>query len=498
MGAALRQEIVVALDEAIRRERQRLALRAEINLHLFLRTFAWPVLMPGTRFQDNWHIGAVCEHLEAVHSGEIKRLIINIPFRSLKSTIISQTFPAWEWTTIPSLRYLTASYAKDLATRDAVLSRRIIESDAYQEAWGSKFSMTSDQNVKSRYDNSRGGSRVITATEAAGTGFGGGRLIIDDPVSAMDANSMAAIEASIDWWKGTASTRLDNPEEDAIIVTHQRLSPQDLTGHILSEEPEGWELLILPMRYSPKIVVATSLGLFDPRTKEGELLHPARLSEKTVKEMENRLGTYHTAAQLQQNPAARGGQVFSSTTFRRFQLPPHLVRRAVFVDTAQKKGEHNDYSVLLLAGLGNDGRVYALDVDRGRWEAPELKRRARDFWNKHLSYDFKTSCMLEGMYIEDKVSGTGLIQEILHDGGIPAVPVPRVKDKLTRFYDVQSYFEAGLFCVPTDADWAHEFCKEFDLITKNDTHPFDDQVDTGVDAVETFLGQGSASMFDAT
>lgn len=145
------------------------AEQARRSLYRFFVDYAWPVLQPGTEYVDNWHIHAICEHLEAVTRGEIKRLLINMPFRMLKSTLITQTWPSWEWLSKPSIQYLTASYAKDVATRDAVDSRRIIESEKYQRAFGHLFRMTSDQNVKTRYENDKKGSRIITATDAAGT-----------------------------------------------------------------------------------------------------------------------------------------------------------------------------------------------------------------------------------------------------------------------------------------------------------------------------------------
>lgn len=194
MTKAERVKLLMLMKERTRRE-------AVKSLHPFLEHYAWPVLQPGTPFIDNWHIHAICEHLEAVSTGQIKRLVINLPFRMLKSTIVSQAFPAWEWITRPHLQYLTASYAKDVATRDAVDSRKIIESPGYQNAWGDNFKMTSDQNVKTRYENSSKGSRVVTATDAAGTGFGGNRIIIDDPVSAAEADSETARAASIEWWR---------------------------------------------------------------------------------------------------------------------------------------------------------------------------------------------------------------------------------------------------------------------------------------------------------
>lgn len=356
-------EDVLAHLAAVRAE------QAKRRLHRFLVDYAWPVLQPGTRFVDNWHIHAICEHLEAVSRGEIKRLVINLPFRMLKSTIVSQAFPVWEWITSPHLQYLTASYAKDVATRDAVDSRKIIESDAYQMAWGDVYQMTSDQNVKTRYENNKKGSRVVTATDAAGTGFGGNRIIIDDPVSATEADSAVARAASIEWWRGTASTRLNNPQEDAIIVIHQRLHVDDLTGYLLAEET-GWEHLVLPMRFDPELRKTTSLGFVDPRKEAGELLNPARLDETTVIEMEARLGHYHTRAQLQQAPEVRGGALFEWQKVEIVDAIPAMRQVIRYWDKAGTKGG-GAYTAGVKMGLGADGLFYILDAVRGQWAAPE-------------------------------------------------------------------------------------------------------------------------------
>lgn len=284
-----------------------LAEKCRRSLHSFFVHYAWPVLNPSVPFVDNWHVGAICEHLQAVHDGQIKRLIINMPFRMLKSTLVSQAFPAWEWTRKPGLTYLTSSYAKTLATRDAVDSRRVIESDRYQRSYGHLFRLVGDQNEKTRYENDKRGQRTTTSTDSAGTGFGGNRLIVDDPVSAKMANSPVAIAASVEWWKGTSITRLNDIENDAIIVVHQRLAMDDLTGHILENTPDGWDQLILPMRFEEEHRKHTSIGWTDPRKAEGELLMPQRIGEKACKELEDVLGQYHVESQMQQRPNVRGG-----------------------------------------------------------------------------------------------------------------------------------------------------------------------------------------------
>lgn len=300
------------------------AVRAEAWRRDFYRFFvecAWPALNPATKLVSNWHIQAICEYLQAVSRREIRNLIVNIMPRMLKSSVISQAFPAWEWATHPEIEYFTASYAKDVATRDAVASRTIIQSPAYQIAFGGVFRMTGDQNVKTRYTNDRRGTRVVSSPDAAGTAFGGNRIIIDDPINAADASNVKANKAVVEWWKGAASTRLNDPSRDAIIVTHQRTFPDDLTGYLIETEPD-FTVLRLPLRYDPKIVSLGAQIYPDPRTTPGELLFPARLNEAEARKIENRSGAFHAAAQLQQNPTHRSGHMFDVTRLRILEAVP--------------------------------------------------------------------------------------------------------------------------------------------------------------------------------
>jgi hypothetical protein len=338
-------------SELLRRD----ADKARKSLHFFLEHFAWPVLFPATEFKDNWHLHVICEHLEAITRGEIRKLLINMPFRHLKSTIISQTWPAWEWIDLPSTEYLTAAYQRDLATRDAVNSRRIIESENYQLAFGDSFQMTSDQNVKTRYENNKRGQRTITSTDSAGTGFGGGRLIIDDPISAKDADSITKINESVEWYKGTIVTRMNDPMKDAIVITHQRLNEGDLTGYILDNDTDKeWTHLVLPMRYDPELTKTTFLGAYDPRKTKGELLHPERMDEATTKSTEKTLGEYHTNAQLQQNPGTRGGIIFVRSKFGEYTKAPAKLEKVISVDCTFKDLKSSDYVAIGVWGRDPD------------------------------------------------------------------------------------------------------------------------------------------------
>lgn len=415
-------------------------LRAEQcrrSLHAFFRYIAWPVLQPATEFKDNWHIGAIAEHLEAVKSGQIRKLLINMPFRMLKSSLVSQAFQAWDWIDNPSRQFLTASYAKDVATRDAVDSRRIIDSPGYQKAYGHIFQLTTDQNVKSRYENDKRGARTITSTDGAGTGFGGDIRIVDDPVSAKEADSVLALAASVEWWKGTMATRANDPENGAAVIVHQRLNANDLTGYCLANET-GWEHLVLPFRYDPALRKTTSLGFQDPRTVEGELIHPGRIGEQTATDLEATLGSYHRNAQLQQNPEPRGGIIFKRDCWKFWTVLPDFDEVALSIDCTFKGLQSSDY--VAIQAWGRKGANHYL-----------LKR-------SKAQMGFAATCLAirsmkelfpeaTAVLIEDKANGPAVVETLSSDvGGI--IPINPEGGKVTRAYAMQPDQEAGNVFLP--------------------------------------------------
>ena len=421
-----------------------LAIKAELadrSLHAFFRYFAWPVLQPATPFVDNWHIHSICEHLEALQRGQIQKLLVNMPFRMLKSSIISQAYPAWVWIKDPSHEFLTASYSKDIATRDAVESRHIIESAMYQAAFGDRFKMSGDQNVKSRYENDKHGKRTVTATEAGGTGFGGDTRIVDDPISAKEADSLPAIKASIEFWKGTMATRANDLNNAPVVVVHQRVNCDDLTGYILSHE-DGWEHLVLPFRYEKKLFKATSVGFHDPRTVEGELIHKERVSEAAAKALEKTLGSYHTKAQLQQNPDPRGGIIFMRDWWQYWKVLPELDEIIMSVDCTFKSLQTSDFVAIqawgrkganyyLLPGRIKERMGFAATVEAIRTMA------AQPFIAEKLT----------AVLIEDKANGSAVI-ESLQNLVAGVIPVEPEGGKSARAYAVTPTFEAGNVFVP--------------------------------------------------
>lgn len=452
---AAKVELVLALDEQLRRKRRALADKAREDFFTFFRFFAWPVLEPATYYMDNWHLHAIAEHLQAVTEGQVNRLIVNMPFRMLKSTLVSQSWPVWEWINKPSTQYLTASYAKLLSIRDAVNSRRIIESASFQEAFGDCFAMTSDQNVKSFYENNKRGTRIATATDATGTGFGGNRIIVDDPISSLEADSEAARTRSIEWWKGTAATRFNDRSKDAAVIVMQRLHEQDLCGYLLSQ-PGHWEHLVLPMRFEKKRMVYVSgvlvekdtasirtvTGFSDPRTKEGELLMPQRLNEEAVRGSEVDLGAYHTKAQLQQAPSSRGGTIFARKDWKFWTALPTFDEVVLSLDAAFKDTKNSDYVALQAWGRKGADK-YMIKRMREQMGFSATVQAVRSWRSWAIEQGFNLTAIL----IEDKANGPAIIDTICKEiSGI--IPIEPEGGKVARAFAIQPEHEAGNIWLP--------------------------------------------------
>lgn len=260
-------------------EKEQARRRASASLYEFVQQ-AWHVMEPGVPFVPSWHIEAICEHLEAVSAGEIHRLLINIPPRHSKSTIVSVAWCCWEWIASPEQKFLAASYSGTLSIRDNLKARRLVQSPWYQERWGHLFALSGDQNAKQRFENNKTGYRLATSVGGTATGEGGSRLILDDPHGAQDAQSEAMRETALDWFDQVWSTRLNNPKTDAMVTVMQRLHEKDISGHILNDIG-GWEHICIPAEWDGKSR-RTILGPYDPRTEKGQLICPDRFGEAEI------------------------------------------------------------------------------------------------------------------------------------------------------------------------------------------------------------------------
>lgn len=344
-------------------QQQLLDIEAEFarrSLRVFIE-HAWAVVEPSTRFVPNWHIDVLCEVLEQVTRGELKRVIINVPPGTMKTLLISVFWPAWEWATNPGLRYLTVSYTASRTVDANLKLRDIITSEWYRRYFG--LELSSDQNAKERFDTTAEGWRIASSVGGIGTGVHPDRIILDDPMSADQARSDKERKSINKWVERTLSSR-GVTRDVATVVDMQRLHEDDTTGFLLAKG--GWELVCFPMRYETerKNEPNWKPDPRDPRRETGALLWPALFTEEKVRQLELDLGPYGTAGQLQQRPAPEGGGLFKREWFKFVSALPHNTTRCCRGwDTAGTEGD-GDYSSGTKIWETEDDRVIIENVVR--------------------------------------------------------------------------------------------------------------------------------------
>lgn len=447
---------------------------------------AWRHIIPD-RLVWNWHMDAICEHMQALAEGNIpsNRLLINVPPGSSKSTIVGIMYSAWLWGPFgqPWHRYIGAAHEQGLAVRDNRLTRELIISPWFQRRW--PLALKGDQNEKLYFENEARGFRQACAV-ASMTGRRGHTIGLDDPLSPEKAHSDVEREKALRVLSETIPTRLNDPATSAIVIVMQRLHERDPSGYVLASNL-GYEHLCIPMEFEPARRCVTSIGWADPRTADGELMFPERFPQSVIDRDKAALGSYAWAGQMQQRPAPLGGGIFKSEWWQYYTAPPGLEYRTIYADTAQKTGQENDWSVFQLWGRSRTGQAVCLDMIRGKWEAPELLVQARAFWSKHKA----GPAPIRAMKVEDKVSGTGLIQTLRREG-VPVLPIQRDRDKVTRAHDAAPMIESGNVLLPRDAPWLSDFLAEASAFP-NGAH--DDMLDPMMDAIADMLHAPKAEFF---
>ncbi|AHB77581.1 MULTISPECIES: phage terminase large subunit [Pandoraea] len=495
------QSSKTSIDPAV--ERAVIKAKCERD-HLFFSRYFFKHRQ-GIKFRVNWHHVLIADTVQRVIDGELKNVVINVPPGSSKTELVAINLIARGLALNPRARFLHISYSDDLALLNSETAREIVSSDEYQALW--PLAIADDAKSKKRWNVMLNGKKAggVYAVSLGGqiTGFRAGHMaegwqgaiIIDDPLKVEDAYSKPNRNKANRKLLSTVKSRKANPDTP-IIVIMQRLAEEDPTGFIKAGKVPGeWEFIEIPALITDEYVAKLPQRVRD-QVEDSERDDDGRFSYWPYKEpLHDLLATekadvYVFNGQYMQRPAPLGGGIIQSGKFLRYGALPLLEYRKIFADTAQKTAERNDYSVLQCWGLGFDKRIYLIDTVRGKWKAPELKQRAIDFWNKHaaIGADDPNAPVLRQMKVEDKSSGTGLIQDIQAEGGIPIEGIERVKDKLTRVMDIISQIDAGNVAIPIDAPWVSDFVSECDAFTADDTHAHDDQIDPMVDAINDMLG----------
>lgn len=474
------------------REAEFLKIAYQANLGLFIRR-SFSIVSPGDEYLHSWHIDCMAEYLTACKDREIKRLLINIPPRSLKSISATVAFPAWLLGDNPSETIMAASYARSLSQKHSQDSRFIMQSDWYKSVFPSTI-IASDQNEKGKFMTTERGQRMAVSVGSAATGEGANILIVDDPTNPMQAASDVERQNANDWFSQTFVSRLNNKKDGVIIVIMQRLHEEDLSGMILRQG--GFEHLCLPAVNDVKRTF--SIGKNKKKIWEvGELLHPDRLSEEVLDNEKIRMGTFAYAGQYMQRPSPEGGGIIKEEWWQKWEgvEPPPTQDIIQVYDTAFTEKTTNDYSARTTWGVfeSDNGEMNIILLERmnKRLEFPELLREAKDAYSKYTKKKRNEPPLV---LIEEKATGLPLIQEMRKTG----LRVRGIKrnahsgDKVSRCHNITHIFENGRVWVPcnvtvvdgkkhyTPKPFAQEVIDQCSMFP-NGSH--DDLVDTVVDAV---------------
>ncbi len=477
------------------------------------------------KFIVNWHHELIADTIDAVIRGELKNVVINVAPGGTKTELVVINFIARGLAINPRARFLHLSGSDVLASLNSHTAREIVTSDEYQKFW--PLRIMPDEKSKKRWnvqvDGQKAGGVYATSLGGQVTGFRAGHMapgfqgaiLIDDPIKPEEAFSRTKLDTANRTLLTTVKSRKANPETPIILIM-QRIAENDPTGFILGGNvPGDWKFIRIPAiltpeyvntleeKYVDKIKLSFEQALNNPGEVDNERFSYWRYKEplQQLLEMERgqgkdqngqRVSRHVYASQYDQTPRALGGNIIHGKDFVRYTVLPKIKYRKIFADTAQKTKERNDFSVFEEWGVGDDGKIYLLDLIRGRWEAPELQRRAAAFWAKCKERPLDKFGALREMPVEDKSSGTGLIQTLrLPPYNIPVKPIERDKDKFQRVNDVLAYIEIGGVCVPEMAGFTSDFLTECESFTADDSHDFDDQIDPMVDAINDMLASGN-------
>lgn len=450
----------------------------------FLREFvpeAWRIINPGVPFLEGWVHGALAEHLVALVDGQIKRLLINMPPRHGKSLFFSVFLPAWMWTFRPAFRWVYTSYRQSLATRDSRRSRQIIESNWYQENFGHVFQLTSDQNEKMRYDNNRTGWRLSGSVGL--TGDGGDAFMIDDPHDIAKRESEPDRELKLDYFNEIWPNRLDDQRTGVMGMVGHRVHEDDVSARAIEV---GWTHLCLPFEYeaSRRCVTVPLAGKSDPwgdpRTDEGEILHPERFDDEAITRLK-RTHIHSWSGLFQQDPIPADGDIFKREWFQYWhpdgkdgmeEPPEEFDIMCISFDCSFTESDSSDFTVGQLWGR-KGATFWLLDQVRKKVDYTDAEEMLVKFCSRYPEVTAKL--------VEKAASGFAIVSRLKKR--LPgAMGIPPKGSKVARAYAVTPLWQAMQVYIPhPDIEpWVPVFVKEhlgFDQ-TKHD-----DQVDAGTQAL---------------
>jgi predicted phage terminase large subunit-like protein len=421
--------------------------------------YVFGLVRPGIPFKSNWHIDAMAHKASQVASGEVKRLIIAVPPRHLKSIIASVALPAWYLGHNPSERVVAVSYSAELAKTHANDFRRVVTDPIYQAVFPK---MRLARETDSEIHTTLRGRRYATSIQGTLTGRGGNLFIIDDPLKPGDAISEVSRERVIEWYRSTLVTRPDDKQAARIMVVMQRIHVEDLVGYLLENEA-GFEVLSLPSVAQSTTTHDLGGGRTHVREK-GDLLHPTHEPVEVLLEIKKSMGSMLFSAQYQQSPEPAGGKIIKRKMLKYYSELERLPTDRIVLswDIALSEQETADYSACVVL-LNRGDLYYVLEVIRGKFPFDQLKQKIIEVKERYGK---------AALVIEESPISHGLIQS-LREKHINVVDIKPDRDKQSRLISQIDLFEGGSVLLPKDAPWLDAFVSE--LLSFPGRH--DDQVD---------------------
>ena len=441
-------------------------------------------LNPETAYLHNWHIEVIAEALEQCRTGKLPRLIINLPPRSLKSHMTSVSFVAWLLGHNPATQVICASYAQDLADKLAMDCRSVVTSPWYESLFP-KMRLAMRRPAVNDFMTTERGFRLATSVGGMLTGRGADFIIIDDPLKPDEALSDSQRKTVNDWYDHTLISRLNNKRDGRIILIMQRLHEDDLVGHVLQQG--DWRVLKFPAiaQENETHRIQTPYGSKVFCRKEGEALHVKREPLEVLAQMREIQGEYNFSGQFQQAPSPLGGGIIKTHWlhfYQREELPQTFEYVFQSWDTANKSSELSDYTVGTSWGMQKN-HLYLLHVLRKRMDYPELKRAVKQWAEEYR---------VRNILIEDRASGTQLIQDLIADGVHSVTRYQTQLDKVMRMRSVTSTFENGFVHLPAQAYWLPEYLHELAVFPNG---RYDDQVDSTSQALDWFKSNSTEGVY---
>jgi predicted phage terminase large subunit-like protein len=467
-----------------------LSLASQLASKLACRTLAgfvkeaWHVLEPNAIYVHNWHVDAICEHLEAVTDGWITRLLINVPPGSMKSLLVSVFWPCWEWSKgFRSLRTIATSFNDGPVTRDSRKARDLILSEWFQSLWPE---VQLSRVAETSFANTSTGTREGVAFGSL-TSQRGDRLIIDDPHSVETAESEIDRANTVRKFREGAVNRLNDQARSAIVIVMQRLHESDVSGTVLGLGMD-YVHLMLPMELEIERRCTTAIGFTDPRTYDGELLDPGRFPREVVDALKRDMTAYAFASQYQQRPAPREGLMFKRVWFadKIVDAPPADCRWVRHWDLAASKKSTSARTAGVKIGRAPDGRFYVGNVVKAMEEGATVRQIIMA--TAHADGHGTEISLPQDPGQSGKVQAQDMVAML---AGFVVSAEPETGDKETRALPFAAQCEAGNVCI-VRGNWNESYLDELCTFP---TAKFKDQVDASSGAFGRLVTSKTNRMF---